>query len=751
MQTSLFRFVARLIAGSRRTTCLLPSVVLLGGAVPEAGAEPVAFRNDVMAVLSKAGCNQGTCHGNQNGKGGFKLSLRGDDPAYDYEALTREMLGRRTDPLRPTESLLLLKATAQVPHEGGKRFAADSLEYSILQRWIAAGLTPDPADTPRVNSIEVTPASQVLVEPADRVQFRVRARFDDGSERDVTRWAIYEPSTTGAAVSAEGEVRRERLGETAILVRYLDQRVTVPLAFVPARPDFQWPNPPQANFIDGHIFAKQKTLRVAPSELCSDAIFVRRTYLDVLGLLPTAAELRAFVDDQDPDKRRRLVDQLLRRPEFADYWALKWADLLRVEEQLLDRKGVQVVHQWLRQSINEGKPLNELARELIAGRGSTYTQPTANFYRALRDPQTRAEATAQVFLGIRLQCARCHNHPSDRWTQDDYYGLAAFFARVGYRVIENRGEALEHEYIGEQVVYWAREGELTHGRTGVAAMPRLPDAAASSDSSAARLQTFADWVASPDNPFFARAQVNRIWYHLLGRGIVDPIDDFRASNPPVNGPLLDELARDFVAHGHDLRHTIRTVMASRTYQLSSSPNATNRDDETNFSHVIPRPLPAEVLLDALTQVLGVPAKFTGHPPGLRAVQLPGVQRVRGSNRGVTPAEKFLEVFGKPARRLSCECERAGEPTLAQVLQLVTGELVRESLRAPDNRIGQLLAAKKSNPAIVEELYLSALGRSPSATETQVLLEMLASASDRRAALEDLAWGLVTSKEFWLRR
>jgi hypothetical protein len=722
-------------------------------AASAACAQPVSFRNDVMAVLSKSGCNAGTCHGNLNGKNGFKLSLRGDDPAFDYLALTRDMLGRRVDTQNAAESLVLQKATTAVPHEGGKRFAVGSPEYALMRRWIQQGLPLDPAGAPVLTRIEVTPREQFLIEPADRVQLRVVARFSDGSTRDVTRLAVFETSNQIVAVNADGEVRREQMGETAILVRYLNQRVPVTLAFVPDRPGFVWPNPPEANYIDHHVFAKLRALRTAPSPICSDSVFLRRAYLGVLGVLPTAAEARRFLQDSRADKRSSLIDALLERPEFADFWALKWSDVLRSEEKTLDRKGVQAFHEWIRQCILIGKPLNEFARALIAGRGSTYAEPAANFYRALRDPQTRAEATAQVFLGIRLQCAKCHNHPFDRWTQDDYHSLAAVFARVQYRIVENnRRDRLDtHEFDGDQIVWTDRVSEWKNPQTGKTQPPRLLDSARPLAGDADRLQALADWVAAPNNPFFARAQANRVWFHLLGRGIVEPNDDFRASNPPSNAPLLAALAEDFTSHHFDLRQLIRTIMNSRTYQTAALPNDTNRDDEANFSHALVRPLQAEQLLDAVSQVLGVPAKFNGYPLGLRAGQLPGVRPP--SRRGVqaTDGERFLKSFGKPDRLLSCDCERSDDPTLGQAFQLLTGELLQQMLTEKENRMGKLIAAGRNDHEIVEEFYLAALSRMPSAAERKAALGYLANAKERRAGLEDVVWGLVNAKEFLLRR
>jgi hypothetical protein len=719
-----------------------------------AGAAPVSFRNEVMAVLSRAGCNQGACHGNQNGKNGFKLSLRGQAPAFDLGVLSRDALARRADPLQPDQSLLLLKATASAPHEGGKRFDRSSPEYDLLRRWIAEGMRPDPPTAAVLRSLEVTPSQQVLVEPAGSVALHVRAVFSNGQVHDVTRLAVFEPSNLVVRVDADGVARRQSTGEASILVRYLDRQATVQLAFVPARPGFVWPDPPASNYIDQHVFAKLRTLRMRPAPLCSDSVFIRRAYLDALGVLPSADETRRFLADSRSDKRARLIDDLLTRPEFADFWALKWSDLLRNEEKVLDRKGVQLFHAWIRRCIIDGEPLNEFARELIAGRGSTYSQPAANYYRALRDPQARAEATAQVFLGVRLQCARCHNHPFERWTQDDYHSLAAFFARVQYRIVENnrRDRLDKHEFDGEQVVWMDRSGEITHPASGGVLRPRFlgadtPTFAADAD----RLLALADWVARPDNPFFARAQANRIWQHLLGRGIVEPGDDFRASNPPSNGPLLEALTHDFAEHRFDLRHLVRTIMNSRTYQLSAEPDETNRDDEANFSHALIRPLQAEQLLDALGQVTGAPARFPGFPAGMRAGQLPGVFAARARGKGAGDAEKFLTAFGKPVRSLSCECERSDDTTLNQAFQLITGPQLNAMLAEPDNHLGRLLASSKSDAAIVEEFYLAALCRPPTARERGRALEMLGHAHDRRAALEDLVWALVNAKEFLLRR
>jgi hypothetical protein len=717
-------------------------------------AADVSFRNDVMAVLSKAGCNAGVCHGNASGKGGFKLSLRGQDPDEDFRALTRAVTNRRVNVVEPDRSLMLLKPTMRVAHEGGKRFDEKSLEYRILRTWIAAGTPDDPPTTPRLTSLAVSHKQEYLVDPEKTLSPRVTATFSDGSQRDVTRLAVYEPAEQNAEVSADGEVTRLAFGENTITVRYLDRQVPVRVAFIPARPGFVWNAPQPANFIDRHVFRKLKALRMNPSPVADDTVFLRRAYLDLLGILPTAEEARQFVADKDPDKRAKLVDRLLKRPEFADYWSLKWSDLLRNEEKTLDRKGVQNFHKWIRNSIATGKPLNEFARELIASRGSTYKQPAANYYRAMREPFVRGESTAQLFLGIRLQCAKCHNHPFDRWTQDDYYGWANNFARVKYKILTNkrRDKNDKHEFDGEQVVSMADKGDVTNPRIGRPTPPRFLGGEVSQRSSGKdRLQRLAHWVADPQNERFAKTQVNRIWYHLMGRGIVDPIDDFRATNPPSNPELLDALAQDFAAHKFDLRHAIRTIVTSQTYQLSSRPNDTNRDDEINFSHALVRRLTAEQTLDALSQATGATVEFNGYPPGTRAGQIAGVRAVRRRDKRPSTGDQFLKLFGKPPRLQSCECERSEDATLNQTFQMVSGPLLDRMLSDPKNRLAELLRAVRTEESRVTALYWTALTRSPTPSELKATLQLLRTANDRRGTYEDILWALVNSNEFQLRR
>lgn len=716
----------------------------------------VSFRNDVMAVLSKAGCNAGTCHGNKNGKGGFKLSLRGQDPELDYASLTRDLLARRANPLHPDESLMLLKPMARVAHEGGLRFKRDSREYQILREWIDQSMPNDVDTAPRLRKIEVTPAVKVLIEPEDRVQLQVRATFLDGTTRDVTSLAVIEPANTLAKSVGQGMVMRNAqspAGEATVLVRYLHCQEPVRLAFVPNRPDFKWKSVAANNYIDEHVFAKLRTLRIQPSDLCSDDVFVRRAYLDLLGILPTPEEARAFIANRRRGKRAELIERLLERPEFAEFWALKWADLLRVEAHSLDQKGVQNFYHWIRRSIAENKPLDQFVRELVTARGSTYTTPAANYFRPHRDALSRGRAAAQVFLGTRLQCAECHNHPSDRWTQDDYYDWAALFAPVRYRVVENKREISsdQHEWNGEQVVFLGREGPLKNPRTGQKSDPRILGVHAKLADAEDHLHALGQWLTSPTNTWFARVHVNRSWAQLMGRGLVDPPDDFRATNPASHPELLDALTRNFVERKFDMRYVIRLIMNSRTYQLSSEPNETNRGDETNFSHAPVRRLEAEQLLDCQSQVTGVPLKFAGYPIGMRAAQLPGVRPESKGKRRANQLDQFLEVFGKPPRLLTTDEERSCECNMGQAFQMISGPTVNELLAEKENCVSRLLANGKSNREILEELYWIALTRAPTELELRDLVRLLDGAEDRRAELEDILWGLLNSKDFLFRR
>ena len=720
--------------------------------------EAPSFRNEIMPALSKAGCNLGTCHGNQNGKGGFKLSLRGQDPADDYRSITREQFGRRANPLDPAGSLLLLKPTMQVAHQGGLRLKRGSPQYETLRKWIEAGLPSNDAAAARLVSLEVTPSEQVLVQPHHDLQINATAIFSDGSRRDVTDLVVYESSGSEVSISAEGLARFAAPGEATVLVRFLHLQHPVRLALVPQRADFVWSESAPHNYVDEHVLAKLRSLRINPSQLSGDSEFIRRAYLDALGVLPTAAEARSFVADVSPAKRARLIDTLLIRPEFAENWALKWSDLLKNEEKVVDQKGVKLFHEWIRDSFAQNKPLDQFVRELVAARGSTYESPAANYYRVNRDPVSRAEATSQLFLGIRLQCAKCHNHPFDRWTQDDYYRWTALFARVDYKIVENNrpDDNDKHQFDGEQIVLLADKGEVQDPRTRENATPKfLGSDGPVLTENADRLAPLADWLTSANNELFVRSQVNRIWYHLLGRGLVEPIDDFRGTNPPVNPLLLDALARDFVDHRFDVRHLVRTIMQSRTYQLAAEPNDTNRDDEVNFSRSLVRRLPAEQMLDALVHVTGGAIEVYDEEQGTRSGQAAGVgafsRREKKGRRKANDAEKFLKLFGKPPRLLTCECERSTESTLGQAFEMLSGPTLNRLLGEPQNRLTALLASSESPAQIVDELYWTALARGPSGAELSSAVRHFEQSENWRVAIEDVTWSLVNCKEFLLRR
>ena len=705
----------------------------------------VSFRTDVAPLLSKAGCNMGACHGNLNGKGGFRLSLRGDEPAFDFQALTHDLSGRRLSRIAPERSLIVLKPTTTFAHEGGMRFSRDSIEAQTLLRWIGEGASDDGAAAPRLKSLRVFPQERIAAPGALDQQLVVTAEFDDGTTHDVTRQAAYDVSDpTRAEVSGAGLVQARGPCETAIAIRYMNGRCTSRLAFLPDRPGFVWRGPATNHPIDSHLFAKLKALRINPSGLSSDSEFLRRAYLDCIGRLAEPDEAREFLDSHDPDKRGQLVDRLVERPEFADHWALKWADLLRNEEKTMGEKGAWVFQRWLRDQIARDTPLDELTRRIVAGLGSTWQNPPSSFHRTNRDPMTAAESVSQVFLGIRLQCARCHNHPFDVWSQDDYYGLAAFFGNVARKQLNNiRKDNLDlHEINGDEFIYLEGHPIMVQPRTGAVLRPTWlrEQSRERSRIESDNALDFACWISLTtwNNPQFSRNLVNRVWFHLFGRGIVEPVDDFRDSNPPANPALLAALAAYFESNGMRLKPLVAWIMKSRAYQLSATPEPTNVEDEANFSHAAVRLLPAEALLDAISQVLAVPERFTHAPNSLRATQLPGP----------TGGGSFLKTFGKPDRLLTCECERSDTTTLAQAFQMINGETVRKKLEAQNNRIGRRLASGVSDSDLLNDFYLAALARMPTESERKALAAHLARARDRRKAWEDVVWALLNSKEFF---
>ncbi len=747
-------------------------LLLILASLPARAADP-EFAVDVMSVLSKAGCNAGTCHGNLHGKGGFKLSLRGQDSQHDFHSLVLASRGRRVNSTVPELSLFLQKATGDVAHRGGIRFGTDSQEYQMFCRWLRLGASGPSPNAAQLIRLEVQPAEAIVVAPASELSVNVVAFFSDGSSRNVTDRACYELSNLNASVDAAGRVARAKFGETTLIVRYLQKQLAIPIAFTAARPEFRWSEPAQNNDVDLHVFAKLKRLRINPSRLCDDTVFVRRAYLDAIGRLPTSVEARSFVHDPRYDKRSRLIDQLLARPEFADFWALKWADILRTEEKVLDTTGVETFHAWIRECIATARPLDQFVRDLVTGTGSTYQQPAANYYRANRDASTRGETTARLFLGTRLQCAKCHNHPFDRWTQDDYYSWSSLFSQIDYELGDNkRTDKLDkNEFVGEQVVLIAKQDEVRNPSTGQLVAPKfLGGEQLTTDATKDRLESLAAWLTSPDNELFAKSQTNFIWYHVMGQGLVDPIDDFRLTNPASNPPLLDALSSDFVASGFDVRHLVRKIMNSRTYQLSSEPNETNVNDQASYSRALVRRLPAEVILDMQSDVLDTAAEFAGYRQGIRAVQIPGVQRTRPRDGASKAGDRFLKTFGKPARILACDCERSNETTLKQVFSLI-GDGLNRRLASPANRLQRLSESTMSDADVIDELYWSALSRPPNDSEKSAAAQLIGAPyvarpssigdvlqtfqqgpkANRAVALEDLTWALLNAKEFIFRR
>lgn len=726
---------------------LLPMSLLASAEEPE-----VSFRNDIMPIFSRGGCNTGSCHGHRDGRGTFKLSLWGENPRKDHKALMKG--GRRVNSETPAASRILRKPTLGMKHEGKQRFTTDSPEYSLLRRWIEQGAKDDRETATQLQSLVVTPESIILSEPKRNIRLRVEATFANGEKRDVTYWSVYTLSNLVAEVDRGGTVTFLKPGETTVLVRYQDRRVSARLALVPDRPGFVWSDPVPTNYIDEHVFSKLRRLRVNPSGLCDDPTFIRRVFLDIIGRLPTAEEARSFVADPAPDKREKLVSHLLQRPEYAEFWALKWSDLLRNEEKVLDHTGVEKFHAWMRDSIAQGKGLDQFVRDLLTARGSTYKNPAANYYRSLRNPTDRSEATAQLFLGARLRCAKCHNHPFDRWTQDEYYQFAALFDGIDYKIIENkrRDKHDKNQFIGEQEVQLVKERKFKDPRTKKPPQPRLLGAgSAALDDQRDRFEQLAEWITAKDNSLFPMVQANRVWANLMGRGLVDPVDDFRPTNPSTHPDLLEALAKDFVEHGFDLRHLIRRIATSRTYQLSSEPNATNEDDGINYSRALMPRLPAEVLLDAVHTSLDRPGSFKQYKDITRAVALPGI---KGTFLDGNPHhdDRFLRLFGKPPRLINSDAERLNDISLAQVFEMTSGETLSALLEMEGNRLNQLLDDELSNEEILSTLYWSTITRTPSTREQETLLPHLANPSreTRLKALQDITWALLNSKEFIFR-
>jgi hypothetical protein len=703
--------------------------------------QPWTFRNHVLPVLTKAGCNSGACHGAAAGKGGMRLTLRGYGPEVDYDVLTRQALGRRIVKSAPAESLMLLKPTGAIEHGGGIRFSTDSLEYRVLAEWIADGLAKPSASDTSIQSLTVYPES-VRLRPGDPQRVLVQARYSDGRVADVTRWSKFASTDeTVAKVDEDGLIHVEGRGEAAVTVWFasLVGRVTV-TSPSNALDSKVIAGAKQNNFIDAKNLAKLSSLGIPPSPDCGDATFIRRATLNATGTLPTVAQVEAFLNDKDVNKRAKLVDRLLASPEYVDFWAYKWSDLFLVSSKRLPAPAMWAFYTSIREAVAKNLGWDQFAKAILTAKGDSRVNGLTNYYVLHRDPIDLTESASMAFLGLSLTCARCHNHPMEKWTQDQYYGVANLFSRVQIKDAAGAGEI---------VISPAPEGDIRHPRTGAIMAPAPLDAKALTVSDRGdRREAFATWLAQRDNPYFARAIVNRVWHSFFSRGLIDPEDDLRATNPASDEPLMDALVKDFIDHKYDLKYLIRTIMNSAVYARSSVTVTGNESDTKFLSHYVVKRLPAEVLLDAISQVTGVPTPFSGYPAGWRSLQLPDTK----------PESTFLDAFGRPGRESTCSCERSAEPSMSQALSLLNGEMVNGKLKSEASTLSKALASGDSDEVIIDRFFLGALSRRPFDTErtrlNKVLQESKPKSTDpkviaaaRRTALEDIAWAIVTGKEF----
>ena len=732
----LFTAYANTADSANLTTATTPSTI---GEVDE--PEPaVRFLKDIAPILDKYGCSAGMCHGKFGGQGGLNLSLLTLNPESDYAPIVHHSRGRRINLIEPDQSLFFLKPTGQIVHEGGLRFDPSSDEALTILRWIEAG-APFSEDEPRLRKLEIEPSTFVLSDVGETAQLKVLAYFSDGSVEDVTKKAVYESKDAPVAeVSPTGEVTSVRWGGTAVIARFLGvvdaSFVTIPRV---SKTDVasQEPEFTSNNFIDEFVLAKLKKLNIRPSALTADDTFMRRVYLDTIGRLPTSDEVKAFLADTGPDKRSKLIDTLLDTPEWVNLRTLKLADMLRIHPRQLGNgafgeRGATLFHEWVREAVAQNRPYDTVVQELITARGSTYQHGPTNYYRIEQQPAGRAETTAQVFLGIRLSCARCHKHPFDQWTTDDYWNFAAFTGKVGVR---------GGELYNEQVIYYDPTGRVINqsvqGNRGEVALPTfLGGESLDADYQGDVLQVLADWMTSSTNPYFAIATVNRIWSHYFSRGIVDPVDDMRATTPPSVEGLLQALADDFVQSGFDTKHVIRRILNSRTYQLSAEPNETNQLDDRFFSRFYPRPMVAQVLLDVLNDVTGTQEKYGRYPLGTRSVELP-----------LPVSSRFLSLYGRSDREFLGDLDPKLEPTLTQALHMINSSYVNKKLKSSDGSLSRLVQAKLGNQELINELYLSTLSRFPTDMELQTAEAYIAESPKRRAGCEDLLWALISSRSF----
>ncbi len=692
---------------------------------------PISFSLDVMPVLNKAGCNTGSCHGAARGKDGFRLSLFGYDPEGDYHRITRENFGRRINLALPDDSLMLEKSAGRVPHTGGERFTSSSQSYQTVVKWLKAGAPKDPTTVAKVIGLEIHPTQSVLEGAGASQRLNVRAIYSDGTDRDVTDMASYMSSNDGAAkVGATGMITADKRGEAFVLARYEDFSVGSQVLVIPKDAKFEFPKVPENNYIDTLVNNKLKKIRITPSDICDDATYLRRITLDIVGKLPSIEEVQAFGADADPKKREKKIDELLGRKEFTQMWVMKWAELLqiRTDNNQFQYKSALHYYDWLADQFAQNRPMNEMVQDLLTASGGTFANPAGNFYKVETDTLKMTENVAQIFMGMRIQCAQCHNHPFDRWTMNDYYSFASFFAQVGRKTGEDNRET---------VVFNRATGGVSHPVGNRDMKPKflggdLPEMKTGEDRRAA----LAKWLASPENPFFAKNLANIVWGHFLGQGIVEPVDDVRISNPPSNPELLEELGKRFAASGYNFRQLVRDICASRTYQLTTKANASNTEDTRNFAKGNIRRMRAEVLLDCLNQVTAGREKFRGLPIGASAVEI-----VDGRT-----STFFLTTFGRATRDTVCSCEVQMEPNLSQALHLLNGETVNAKITA-GGTVAASLRDKKTAPQIIDELYLRCLARKPTSKEQAELMEFFKEGRPELEVLNDLFWSLLNSKEF----
>jgi len=722
-------------------------------AVKVAGVDehPVGFVREIQPVLGKTGCNQGTCHGSAMGKNGFKLSLRGYDPDFDYQALVNDLSGRRFNRAAVDESLMLQKPLAEVPHEGRQAIKPGSRYHALLKRWIAEGARFEDVAKARATNITILPATVEIDLAGRQQQFIVLAAYPDGTTRDVTREAILSSNNEEVALVKDGTLTALRRGEMAVLVRYEGLYSAREVVVMGDRSGYQFAAMPEHNFVDQHVNVKLQRMKINPSDLCTDAEFVRRVHLDLTGQPPTSEKVRAFLADATGSQKKReaLIEELIGSPTYAEFWANKFADLLQCNSENLGKKGVWVFRTWIQEQFAKNRPYDQFARDLLLAKGSTFENPAGNYLRALRDPGKMTEDVSQTFLGVRFNCNKCHDHPFERWTQNQYYEFGAFFAQVAFKrgtlgrdTLIRGTETYASEQISEEIVYQNYDGgEVKHPKNDKPVPPNVPygharDIASGEDRRAA----FVEWLTSPGNPYFARSTVNRFWSYFFGRGIIDPVDDIRAGNPPSNPALLEALTTGFVKSGHDLRWLLRTLCQSRAYQLSIVPNRWNEDDTMNFSHALPRRLSAEQMLDAVSVATGHRAQFKDLPAGLRAVSVPD---------GMVGGNDFLTLFGRPKRQSACECERSSNVTLSHALNLINGPTLGDCVTSADNRFAKLVIAEKDDRKVVEEVYLSCLNRPP--TEKELAAIQFGEGGKRLEGVQDLAWALLNSPAFLFNR